>query len=59
MPSCAVTTTLMVLAPTVKLSAPDADPLATVVPLTVIEAKALLAKGVKVKLLILLPTDAL
>ena len=47
-PSCAVTTTLIGLAPTTKAIAPDALPLATVVPLTLTVAVASATVGVTV-----------
>ena len=45
-PSCAVTTTLMVFAPKLRLMGPDALPDATVAPFTWIVAFRLLAVGV-------------
>ncbi len=56
-PSCAVTIVLMVLLPTARLIAPDADPLATVVPFTVTVAVASVVVGLRVMLLTALLTD--
>ena len=55
-PSWAVTTTVMVLLPTLRLIACEALPLATAVPLTVMVAPAPAAVGVTVMLVALFDT---
>ena len=57
-PSCAVTIVVMVLPPTFKAIADEALPLATVVPLTVTVAVALLTAGVRVNDVTALTTEA-
>jgi len=57
-PSSAVTTIVIVFSPTSKLIAPDAEPLATGVPFTVIVALVSAAVGVTVILVILFATEA-
>jgi hypothetical protein len=57
-PSCAVTTVVIVLLPTLKLIAPLALPLATVVPFTFTVALLSVTVGVTVILLVALDTDA-
>ena len=56
-PSCAVTTVVMVFAPTERAIAPDALPEATVVPFTVMVAVASATVGVTVRLVTLFATD--
>ncbi len=58
MPSCAVTTVVIVFEPTARAIGADADPLATVVPLTMTVAVASLTVGVTVTLVVAFETDA-
>lgn len=53
-----MTMVVMVLLPTVSVTEPDAAPLATVVPLTLIVAPPSFAVGVNVMLEVALGTDA-
>ena len=57
-PSCAVTTVVMVLLPTARAIEPDAEPLVTVLPFTVTVAVASLVVGVTVMLAVALGTLA-
>ena len=57
-PLAAVTTTVIMLLPTLKEIDPDADPDVTAVPLTVIVAPESLLVGVTVMDVMALPTEA-
>ncbi len=57
-PSCAVTIVVMVFGPTARFIGADAEPLATVAPLTMTVAVASLTVGVTVMLVVAFGTDA-
>ena len=57
-PSCAVTTVVIVLAPTDNVILPEAEPLVTTVPFTFTVALAWLTVGVTVIVVVALLTDA-
>ena len=57
MPSCAVTTVVMVLAPTDNVILPEAEPLVTDVPFTFTVALAWFTVGVRVIVVVALLTD--